>query len=145
MDVRSLVRRPAVTVSPSATLVAAAKLMDAHSVGVLVVVSRGRVVGVVTDRDLVVRNVSHGGEPVVRVRAVMTKDVATVQAPDEIATAACLMRERGVRRLPVLDGERVIGVISADDLLIWLATMLGAIASPVLVEVLEGSVVSGGR
>ena len=63
MNVRQLVRRPPVTVSPRSTVARAATLMEQESVGMLVVVSGGKVAGVVTDRDLVVRGFAHGAPP----------------------------------------------------------------------------------
>jgi CBS domain-containing protein len=137
MEVRTLLRRSPVTISRNRTLAEAAALMERHSVGMLVVLQGERVVGVVTDRDLVVRSLARGRALEDRVLDVMTGDVATVDASSDLVRAIAIMRERGVRRLPVLDNGRLVGVVTVDDLLVRLVTMLGALTSPVLGELLE--------
>jgi CBS domain-containing protein len=137
VEVRRLLRKAPVTVSRNRSLVEAAGLMDRHSVGMLVVTQGERVIGVVTDRDLAVRSLARGRALEERVGDVMTSDVATVDASSDITRAIAILRERGVRRLPVLDNGRLVGVITVDDLLVSLVTMLGALASPVLGELLE--------
>jgi CBS domain-containing protein len=137
MEVRRFIRKDPVSVSRDRTLAEAADLMARHSVGALVVTAGGRVAGILTDRDIVVRSLSRGKVLEDQVKDVMTTDVATVDASADVSEAIALMRKRGVRRLPVVDGDVLVGVVSVDELLIWLVTMLGAITTPVLDEVLD--------
>jgi CBS domain-containing protein len=124
------------TIGALETIQRAAQLMRANVVGILPVVERGRLVGVVTDRDVVVRGVAHGEPPwELRVGEVMTLDPA-VCAPDEpLERAVERMIARRVRRLVVLDGAGVAGVLSLDDLTLGEETqplalrLLGKLAS----------------
>lgn len=99
---------------------AAAKKMHDEQVGALVVVGGdGRVVGVVTDRDLVVRVMAAGKNPdAVKLGEVMSKPAKTVGRGTDLFGAAKLMREARVRRLPVVDEHgRATGMITLDDLI----------------------------
>jgi CBS domain-containing protein len=98
----------------------AAKKMHDEQVGALVVVGGdGRVVGVVTDRDLVVRVLAVGKNPDhVKLGEVMSKPAKTVSRATDVFAAAKLMREARVRRLPVVDDHgRATGMITLDDLI----------------------------
>jgi CBS domain-containing protein len=112
------------TVTESDTLTAAAAQMRDGDVGVLVVVREGNVVGVVTDRDLVVRAIADGRDP----NATTIGDVAsetglvTITEDQPETEAARLMREHAVRRIVVVDGGRVVGIVSIGDLAIELDT-----------------------
>jgi CBS domain-containing protein len=96
----------------------AARLMRDRDIGDVVVVDDQRVRGIVTDRDLVVRGLASGFAPSTHLGDVLTEGVITVDAGETIGRAAEIMRERAVRRLPVLDGDVLVGVVSLGDLAI---------------------------
>jgi CBS domain-containing protein len=104
-------------VDPADTLTDVAKRMRHDRVGAVAVMTAGRLVGIITERDLM-RTVADGLDPGRAIASErMTPDPRTI-AGDELATrAAELMMEVGVRHLPVVDGGTVVGVISARDLL----------------------------
>lgn len=105
--------------SPSRSAYDAARAMEGNRIGAVVVQDSGRVVGIVTDRDLALRVVGHQLDPTeTRLRDVMTPDPATLSIHDSEERAIELMRERRVRRIPILEGERVVGMITLDDLLL---------------------------
>jgi CBS domain-containing protein len=118
MVVRHAMTRGAETIGPGETLQAAARAMRAAGVGLLVVVERGRTVGLITDRDLVTRAVAEGRDPGwTPVHAAMTPQVITCGEDDDLGTAARVMEDHAVRRLVVLDAEGALaGVLSVDDL-----------------------------
>jgi CBS domain-containing protein len=105
-------------ISPAATLEEAAKQMKAHNVGLLPVVDGDDVVGVVTDRDLVLRGVSERLRPeMTRVREVMTPKVISCYEDENIAEAFVLMEHNLIHRLIVLDrNEKLVGIVSLSDL-----------------------------
>lgn len=106
--------------TPETKVRAAAKRMAEEQVGALVVVGTdGKVVGVVTDRDLVVRAMAVGKDAdATRLGEVMTKPAKCVDRKTDVFAAAKLMREGRVRRLPVVDDHgRATGLVSLDDLI----------------------------
>jgi CBS domain-containing protein len=106
-----------VTVQPSATLQEAARIMRDEDTGVVPIVENGRPVGVITDRDIVVRAVAEGGEAVRRsVRDVASSDLVTVAPDMSTEDAAELMASRQIRRVLVCENERLVGVASIGDL-----------------------------
>jgi len=105
-------------ISPAATLEQAAKQMKEHNVGLLPVVDEEKVVGVVTDRDIVLRAVSARLRPeMTRVRDVMTAKVIFCHEDEDITQASLLMERNLVHRLIVLDrNEKLAGIVSLSDL-----------------------------
>ena len=106
------------TVQPGDTLQAAAQAMDELNVGVPPVCEGDRLVGLVTDRDIVIRSVSAGQDPrTATVADAMTTDPRTLNADDSVMDAIQMMEEQQLRRVPVLDGEgKLAGIVSLGDL-----------------------------
>lgn len=104
--------------APEDSLREAAKAMQAHGCGTLPVVENGRLVGIITDRDIVVRAVSRGIDPDEGyVREMMSTGVATCYEDETVTDAACRMSASKVRRLPVLNrAQRLIGLVSLSDI-----------------------------
>jgi CBS domain-containing protein len=122
-------RMPLATVATTDTVAVAARIMRDRRVGSLVVLREGHPLGIVTDRDLVLRVLAPGLDPQsLRLEDLVTYDPITVSVHEGIETAAYRMREHGVRRLPVVD-ERgvVVGIVTADDLLVLLGREIAAI------------------
>jgi CBS domain-containing protein len=122
-------RMPLATAATTDTVAAAARVMRDRRVGSLVVLRDGHPVGIVTDRDLVLRVLAPGLDPKSqRLEDLVTYDPVTVSVNDGIETAAYRMREHGVRRLPIVD-ERgtAVGIVTADDLLVLLGREIAAI------------------
>ncbi|MER7710888.1 CBS domain-containing protein [Streptomyces werraensis] len=114
--VRDIMTAAPVTVGPQTSVAQAARLMRDHDLGAVLVTDDGRLRGLVTDRDLVVRSVAEGLDPeeTTVVRA-CSEDLVTVRPDDELDVAVRLMREHAVRRVPVVDGEQPVGVLSLGD------------------------------
>jgi CBS domain-containing protein len=111
------------------TVEVAAGVMRDGGVGSLVVLRECHPVGILTDRDLVLRVLAEGLDPKsARVGDVVTYDPITVSLDDGIETAVELMRRHGVRRLPVVDPKgNAVGIVTADDLLVLLGGEIAAI------------------
>ncbi|MFC0503048.1 CBS domain-containing protein [Micromonospora costi] len=106
-----------VTMSGDDTLTAAAQEMRDSAIGDVVVTDGGNVVGIVTDRDITVRAVAENMDPATtRLNQITSKDVVTVSQYDDAVSAADLMRTYAVRRLPVVDDGRLVGLVSMGDL-----------------------------
>ena len=105
------------TVDPGTPLVEAARAMRDADVGALIVVEGEQVGGVVTDRDIVVRAIAEGSDPSsAQVSDVCSRDVTTVESSEPVEQAVKLMRDRDIRRLPVVEGGRPVGIVSLGDL-----------------------------
>ena len=118
MKVYEVMTRGVETVSAGATLEVAGKKMLNRNVGFLPVVESEKLVGVVTDRDIVTRAVSAGLRPAMtRVSEVMTKNVLTVYDDSSLTETSLLMEKNLVHRLVVLDHEqRLVGIVSLSDI-----------------------------
>jgi CBS domain-containing protein len=118
MKIADLMTRDPQTIGPDETLRRAAELMDELDVGLLPVCEGGRLIGVVTDRDITVRATAAGRPPEeATVADVMTSDLRWCFETEDVADAERLMREAQIRRLPVLDEDRrLVGVLSLGDL-----------------------------
>jgi CBS domain-containing protein len=105
------------TVNPSDTIQSAARIMRDADTGAVPVVENGRPVGILTDRDIVVRAVAEDGQGTNRpVRDVVTNSVVCVTPEMSTREASELMSEHQVRRLPVVEGDQLVGIVSIGDL-----------------------------
>jgi len=106
-----------ITVDAGATAIEAAQAMRDHDVGDVVVTEKGAVCGILTDRDIAVRGVAGGHDPALTpVGQISSRELTTVDADADIEVAIQLMRDKAVRRLPVIDGNRTVGVVAIGDL-----------------------------
>ncbi|MGI5122531.1 CBS domain-containing protein [Marinactinospora thermotolerans] len=107
------------TVPPQMSIHDAAALMRDENIGDVVVAEDDRLLGVVTDRDIVVRAVAEGRDvDNEHVDSVCSSELTVISPDDDLQEAARLMRERGVRRIPVVENDRVTGMVSIGDLAI---------------------------
>lgn len=109
------------TIDANATVADAVAKMNARRIG-SVVVTRGDVLaGILTERDVMTRIVAQGHDPkTIEVCEVMTTELVTVELDTPIAVAMRLVTDRRCRHLPVVDGHRVLGLVSGGDLTAWL-------------------------
>jgi CBS domain-containing protein len=136
MKLNDLFTRNVVTAGPEEALAAIALRMREHNVGTAVIVEDRRPVGIITDRDLALALGARGLSPQAPVREVMTRHVLAVPEDTDVFTATRFIQDRKVRRLPIVDGEdRLVGVVSLDDLLRWLARELSNLAEGIGPEV----------
>ena len=118
MKVSEVTTRNAECTRPEATLQEAAERMKALDVGSLPVCDNDQLVGVLTDRDITVRCVAEGHDPRTdHVRDAMTPQVHYCFEDNDVTDAAEIMRQRQVRRLPVLNHDkRMVGIVALGDL-----------------------------
>ena len=118
MQLKDIITTTVETVKPDASLFDAAKIMMSQDLGWLPVTREGKVMGIITDRDIAIRGVAAGLDSrEARVEQVMSRDVFAVAIDDSIEDACSTMEEEQVRRLVVLDDEEnLVGVVSLADL-----------------------------
>ena len=128
MLVRDIMSSPVAAVPPAATLEDAYRMMREKAIRHLLVFDGDRVVGVVTDRDLRLATSSLAASPFPpgsRVESVMVRSPLTAAPDDPVEDAARAMRERKIGCLPVMDGDRLLGIVTVIDLMDALLAMTG--------------------
>jgi CBS domain-containing protein len=106
-----------VTVEPQTSVTTVARLMRDQDLGAVIVTDGDELRGLVTDRDLVVRSLAEGGDPEqTTVAEACSDDLVTLTPEDEVDRAIELMREHAVRRIPVVEGGRPVGIVALGDL-----------------------------
>jgi CBS domain-containing protein len=118
--VRDIMSSHPMSLPSDASLIEAAKTMRDNDIGdVLIMEPDGRLIGIVTDRDMVVRGIANEKE--VRsttIADVCSPDLVAVDADDDADRAVQVMRQRAIRRVPVMDDGQVVGVVSIGDMAI---------------------------
>ncbi|MFY9301379.1 MAG: CBS domain-containing protein [Candidatus Nitrosotenuis sp.] len=113
--VKDIMTKSLVTVDSSATVNEAAKLMEKAKVGSVLVMEKDVPVGIMTDRDFAIRIAAHAYPIHTKVKQVMSSPLIHVNPNDEVWVAADLMYTRKIRRLPVLDEDELLGIVTATD------------------------------
>ena len=108
-----------VVVSPNEDVLSCAKKMDKHRVGSLLVEDKGVFLGIFTERDLISNVISKGlNSKKIKVKDVMTReDMATILPPEDVYEAILMMSRDGIRRLPVVEGEKIVGLLTYKDII----------------------------
>jgi CBS domain-containing protein len=118
-SVREAMTASVSSVSPSQSLADAAEVMKGEDVGSVPVVEEGRLRGIVTDRDIVTRAVAERRDPQsVRIEEIASHDLVTVEPEQDLDEALALMAHHKVRRLPVLEEGRLVGMLAQADVAI---------------------------
>lgn len=116
MNIREVMTPNPQCVAPGDSIQNAARIMRDCDTGAVPVVENGRPVGILTDRDIVVRAVADGAQLNRPVREIVSGDVVCVTPEMSTREAEDLMSEHQVRRLPVVDGDRIVGIVSLGDI-----------------------------
>ena len=116
MNIRDVMTTNPRSVAPGDPIQDAARIMRDEDTGVVPVVDNGKPVGVITDRDIVVRAVAEDRELNRPVRDIVTTELVAVHPDMSVQEATELMSEHQVRRLPVIDNDRLVGIVSIGDI-----------------------------
>jgi CBS domain-containing protein len=115
--VREIMTKNVINMQVSTTLEEAARAMREQDIGNVVVAEDERLVGLVTDRDIVIRAVADGMDPTTTtLGSVASRDIIAIQPDDTAQAAALLMREQAIRRVLVVDEQGLCGILSIGDL-----------------------------
>jgi CBS domain-containing protein len=118
-QIRDVMTEDLVTLPADASVVDASREMQQRDIGDVLVVDGDRLIGMLTDRDIVLRAIAEGYDPNdTPIGDVATMDIATLSPDADLGEAVAIMREAAVRRVPVVDGERPVGIVSIGDLAI---------------------------
>jgi CBS domain-containing protein len=115
--IADVMTRNVITCSGSDTVEQAAQAMRDNDVGDVVVTSNGRLTGILTDRDVVIRAVADGADPTrTTIGEIVTDDVITASPDESVGELATRMADASVRRIPVVEAGEVVGIVSLGDL-----------------------------
>jgi CBS domain-containing protein len=115
--IRDVMMPNPLTVNTQTSIEGAAQVMRANDIGDVLVTENGRLKGILTDRDIVVRAVAMGRHPAATFAGdVCSPNIYTVSADDPVTSAVEIMRQQALRRLPVVDGDQLVGIVSIGDL-----------------------------
>lgn len=110
--------KPVITIDEKKTILDACKFMARYNIGCLVVAEDHKPKGIITERDVVNRVVSVGKDPSkVLVEEIMTKKVLTVKLDESFLDVSSLMKDNNYRRMVIMDGEQIAGIMTARDLI----------------------------
>ncbi|MEU6653102.1 CBS domain-containing protein [Streptomyces sp. NPDC046900] len=117
--VRDIMTTAPVTVEPQASVANVARLMRDQNIGAVLVTEKDHLRGLVSDRDLVVGALAQGVDPEqTTVANACSDDLVTIGPDDELDRAVGMMREHSVRRIPVVEGDHPVGIVSLGDMAI---------------------------
>ena len=116
-SVRDVMTANPIALPATSSVVDAARTMRDANIGNVIVVDNGRICGIVTDRDITVRGVAEGKDvSSLKLRDICSQEITTLSPTDSVDDAVRLMREKAIRRLPVVEGGKPVGIVSLGDL-----------------------------
>jgi CBS domain-containing protein len=137
VKIKDIMTNKVACVNPQTSVIEVAQLMQKHDVGSVPVCEGQKIMGMITDRDIVVRNIAHGKDPhATPVRDVMTTNIQSISPEMSLDQAAGIMADHQIRRLPVVENDLLVGMVSLGDLAtrakhdVELARTLGEISHP---------------
>jgi CBS domain-containing protein len=115
--VRDIMTEDVATASPTSTLAEIAGMMRDEDTGAIPVVDEDELVGIVTDRDIVIRCIAPGKHPAeVAAEEILSEQLEVIEPESDVEEAARLMERRQIRRLPVVENGRLVGMVSLGDI-----------------------------
>ena len=135
MKVRDLTWRAPVTIDCAETIAAAAQKLSVEGVGALVVMDAGQPIGVVTDRDLVTRGIAKHVPADGRIDSLMSMGVIGLDADEDAEELFGVYARHAIRRVPVLEGARVVGMVSLDDAIVSVSQHLNDLAGVLTTQI----------
>jgi CBS domain-containing protein len=119
MLVKDVMNGKVVTAAPDTTIVETAKIMESHNIGCLIVVTDGKIAGLITDRDILTKVVGKAKDAEkTTIEDVMTKKVICVKPDLDIEEASKIMTDNGIKKLPVVENGNLQGIVTATDIII---------------------------
>ena len=121
MTIADIMTKSVISVDSSMSINESAKMMEDAKVGAVIVMEDNLPVGIVTDRDFAVKVAAHAYQITSPVKQIMSTPLFAINSDESVRTAADLMHERGIMKLPVMENEKVVGIITARDIVNLLA------------------------
>jgi signal-transduction protein with cAMP-binding, CBS, and nucleotidyltransferase domain len=116
-SIRDVMTPDPISISMTSSVAEAARAMRDANIGDVIVLQDSQVRGILTDRDIVIRGVAEGRDlAATKVSEICSQDLTSVAPTDEVQQAVRLMRDKAIRRLPVVEGGKAVGIMSIGDM-----------------------------
>jgi len=117
MELKDIMVKNVITVNPNATVKDATKLMNKHNIGCLIVVGKGKVVGIVTERDILRKIVETSKNPEkTKISEIMSTKLLVAAPNMDVVDAAKIMLQRKIKKLPIVTNKKLVGLVSLTDI-----------------------------
>lgn len=116
LKIQEIMTKEVATLNSNDTIAKAADMMKRINVGSIPVVENNKLVGIVTDRDIILRNIAEGNSSNQTISQVMTQDIVSVAPDTDVHEAADIMAQKQIRRLPVVQDGSLLGIVSIGDM-----------------------------
>jgi len=123
--VKDIMTKSVVSIDSATTITDAAKMMEDIKIGAIIVTENNTPVGLITDRDFAIKVVAHAYPPTTPVKMIMSSPLYSISPDEPVRMIADFMYTRGIRKLPVIDNDKVIGIVTATDLVRQFAVCTG--------------------
>jgi CBS domain-containing protein len=134
MLVREIMNKDVVVAEPDITVKEAAEIMSKHHIGSLVILKDKKILGIVTERN-VLNAVAQGKDAeLTTVKEIMKKNVVTIAPDRSVEDAVDLMTEHKIKKLPVVDADKLVGIITASDIIVVEPKLLERIANLISIK-----------
>ena len=121
ITVKDIMTKSVISVDTTITVNEAAKMMEDAKVGAVIVMENNTPIGIVTDRDFAIKVVAHAYQITTPIKQIMSSPLIATGPDETVLMAADLMHTRNIRKLPVIDNDQVVGMITSTDLVNQLA------------------------
>ncbi len=141
MSLQTYCRKPVVRISPEINITEACQLMEQNNIGCLIAEQKGKLCGIVTDRDIALRVTGAKRDPdKTKVKEIMTPDPIRISVDKDVHHLTALMHAYHVRRVPIVNGfDTTLGIVTLDDLIAQLGDNLSEIGKAISEEFPEGN------
>jgi len=121
MTIGDIMTKSVISVDATLTVNEAAKMMEDAKVGAVIIMEDNTPVGIVTDRDFAIKIAAHAYQITTPIKQIMSSPLFSINSDETVRIAADLMHDRGIRKLPVIDDGKVVGIITSTDIVNLLA------------------------
>ena len=121
MTIADIMTKSVISIDAEMTINEAAKMMEDAKVGAVIIMKNNQPVGIVTDRDFAVKVAAHAYQISTPVKQIMSSPLVSINSDETVRAAGDLMYESGVRKLPVINNDNIVGIITATDIVNLLA------------------------
>jgi len=135
MLVRDIMKREVVVVTPDISVREASKIMSKYDIGSLIVVEDDNPVGILTERDILNLVAREENLDEIKVGKVMSRNIITIEADKKIDDAVDLMLKHKIKRLPVKEGNKIVGIVTTSDIIVAEPKLIEAIASLISLKI----------